>query len=99
MIRCTNCSLNLKIIEVQNTPGPYLANPTQIKVGNSALKTPKNGQLLIESEKKSELEDVCKKISGVCREELESDMPTLKHPRMIVFMYQKTFHLRKQQTP
>jgi len=24
IIKCTNCSLNLKIIKVQNTPGPYL---------------------------------------------------------------------------
>jgi hypothetical protein len=31
---------------------------TEMKVGISALKTLKNGQLLIESEKKSELEDV-----------------------------------------
>jgi hypothetical protein len=35
-------------------------NPTQMKVGISALKTLKNGQLLIESEKKSDLEEVCK---------------------------------------
>jgi hypothetical protein len=43
-------------------------NPTQTKVGISALKTLKNGQLLIESEKKSELEEVCKKINEVCEE-------------------------------
>jgi hypothetical protein len=33
-------------------------NPTQMKVGIRALKTLKNGQLLIESDKKSELEEV-----------------------------------------
>jgi len=60
-------------------------NPTQLKVGTSALKTLKNGQLLIESDKKSELEKVCKKINEVCGEELESYMPTLKNPRIIVF--------------
>ena len=38
-------------------------NPTQVKVGIRALKTLKNGQLLIEWDKKSELEDVCKKIN------------------------------------
>jgi len=60
-------------------------NPTQMKVGISALKTLKNGRLLIESEKKSELEEVCKEINEVCGEELESYMPTLKNPRTIVF--------------
>jgi hypothetical protein len=40
-------------------------NPTQLKVGISALKTLKNGQLLIESDKKGKLEEVCKKINEV----------------------------------
>jgi len=60
-------------------------NPTHMKVGINALKTLQNGQLLIKSEKKSELEEVCKKINEVCGEELESYMPTLKSPRIIVF--------------
>jgi hypothetical protein len=60
-------------------------NPIQMKVGISALKTLKNGQLLIESDKKGALEEVCKKINEVCREELESYMPTVKPPRMTVF--------------
>ena len=36
-------------------------------------------------EKESELEEKCKKINEVCGEELESYMPTLKNPRVIVF--------------
>ena len=59
-------------------------NPSQMKVGISALKTLKNGQLRIDSEKKSELEEACKKINEVCGEELESYMPTLKNTRVIV---------------
>jgi hypothetical protein len=59
-------------------------NPTHMKVGVSALKTLKNGQLLIESETKSELEEICKKIN-VCGEELESHMQTLRKPRIIMF--------------
>jgi uncharacterized protein YjfI (DUF2170 family) len=55
-------------------------NLTQMKVGISALKTLKNSHLLIELEKKSDLEEVCKKINEVCREELEIYMPTLKNP-------------------
>ena len=53
-------------------------NPTQLKVGISGLKTLKNGQLLIESVKKRELEEVCKKINEICGEELECYTPTLK---------------------
>jgi hypothetical protein len=60
-------------------------NPTQMKVRIGALKTLKNRQLIMESEKKSELEEVCKKINEVCREEGESYMPALKNPRIIVF--------------
>lgn len=36
-------------------------NPIQTRSGMDALKTLKNGQLLLESERKSELEEVCKK--------------------------------------
>jgi len=51
-----------------------------MKVGISALKTLKNCQLFIVSEKKSKLEEVCKKINAVCGEELEIYMPELKKP-------------------
>jgi len=60
-------------------------NPVQIKVGISAFKTLKNGQLLIESERKNDLEIVCEKINELCGEELESYTPSLKSPRLIVF--------------
>ena len=60
-------------------------NPTQMKVRIRAHKTLKNGQLLIESDKKSELEDVCKKRKELCGEVLESYLPTIKNPRIIVF--------------
>jgi hypothetical protein len=79
-------SKNNQSAEYTRTLRKSKVNPTQMKVGISALKTLKNGQLLIESEKKSELEEVCKKINEVCGEELESYMPTLKNPRIIVFI-------------
>ena len=60
-------------------------NPVQMKVGISAFKTLKNGQLLIESERKNDLEIVCEKINELCGEELESYTPSLKSPRLIVF--------------
>jgi hypothetical protein len=54
-------------------------------VGIRALKTLKNCQLPIESEKKSEMKEVCKKINEVYRVELESYMPKLRKPRIILF--------------
>jgi hypothetical protein len=60
-------------------------NPAQMNVGVRAPKTLKNGRLLIESEKESELDEICKKIDEVCREELESHIPSLRNPRIIVF--------------
>ena len=66
-------------------------NPAQMKVGISAFKTLKNGQLLIESERKNDLEIVCEKINEVCGEELESYMPTLKSPELILFNVPEDF--------
>ena len=56
-----------------------------MKVGISALKTLKNGQILIESDNKSDLDEVNKRILEGCGEELEGYIPTLKNPRLIVF--------------
>ena len=78
-------SKNSQSAEYTRTLLKSKVNPTQMKVGISALKPLKNSQLLIESEKKSELEEVCKNINEVCGEELESYMSTLKNPRIIVF--------------
>jgi hypothetical protein len=78
-------SKNNQSAEYIRTPLKSKVNKTQMKVGISALKTLKNGQLLIESDKKSKLEEVCKQINEVCGEELESYMPTFKKPRIIVY--------------
>jgi hypothetical protein len=56
-------SKNKQSAEYTRTLLKSKVNPTQMKVGISALKTVKNGQLLIELETKSELEEVCKKIN------------------------------------
>jgi hypothetical protein len=74
-------------------------NPTQMKVGISALKTLKSGELLIESDKKSDLDEVCKKINEICWNELESCMPTLKNPRIIVFNVPEDLPLRTRHKP
>jgi 2,3-bisphosphoglycerate-independent phosphoglycerate mutase len=69
---------------------------TQLKVAISAPKTLKNSQIIIESDRKSKLEEVCKKINEACGEELESYMPTLKNPRIIVLNIPEDITLRMQ---
>jgi hypothetical protein len=78
-------SKNNQSVEYSRTLLKSKVDPTQLKVGISALKTLKNGQLLIESDNKSDLEEVNKRISETCGEELEGYIPTLKNPRLIVF--------------
>lgn len=60
-------------------------NPTKIKVGISALKTLKNGQILIESDKKDELVKISQEIEKSCGNELESYLPKLRNTRLIIF--------------
>jgi hypothetical protein len=78
-------SKNNQSVEYTRTLLKSKVNPTQLKVGISALKTLKNGQILIESDNKSDLEEVNKRIFEACGEELEGHIPTLKNPRLIVF--------------
>ena len=78
-------SKNNQSVEYTRTLLKSKVDPTQLKVGISALKTLKNGQILVESDNKSDLEEVNKRISEACGGELEGYIPTLKNPRLIVF--------------
>ena len=78
-------SKNNQSVEYTRTLIKSKVDTTQLKVGISALKTLKNGQILIQSDSKSDLEEVNKRISETCGEELEGYIPTLKNPRLIVF--------------
>ena len=90
-------SKNIQSTEYIGTLLKSKVNPTQMKVWISALKTLKNGQLLIESDKKCELEEFCKKIDEVCGEEPESY--SQKPQNNGVLMYQKTLLLRTRHKP
>jgi len=73
-------SKNNQSVEYTRTLLKSKVDPTQLKVGINALKTLKNGQILIESDNKSDLEEVNKRISEACGEELEGYISTLKNP-------------------
>ena len=73
-------SKNNQSVEYTRTLLKSKVHPTQLKVGISARKTLKNGQILIESDNKSDLEEVNKRISEACGEELEGYISTLKNP-------------------
>ena len=77
-------SKNNQSVEYTRTLLKSKVDGTQLKVGISALKTLKNGQILIQSDNKSDLEEVNKRIAEACGEELEGYIPTLKNPRLIV---------------
>jgi hypothetical protein len=60
-------------------------NPIEMKIGISSLKSPKNSNLLIESDNKSEVEALCTKINKKCGEELLASTSNLRNPQMIIY--------------
>jgi len=59
-------------------------NPTEIKVGINALKTLRNGKVLIETNTKEELETLDKDINDKCGDRLETHIHKLRHPRLVI---------------
>jgi len=59
-------------------------NPTTIKVGINALKTLRNGRVLIETNTKEELETLGKDINDKCRDRLETHTHKLRNPRLVI---------------
>ena len=59
-------------------------NPTEIKVGITSLRTMRDGRVLIETGRKTEINLLGDKIGEVCAETLVVNMHTLRKPRMIV---------------
>jgi len=55
-----------------------------MKVCIIAFKTLKNGQLLFESERKNDLENVCEEINELCAEEFVSYTLSLEITKLIV---------------
>jgi len=59
-------------------------NPTAIKVGINALKTLRNGRVLIETNTREELETLGKDINDNCGDRLETHTHKLRNPRLVV---------------
>lgn len=59
-------------------------NPTAIKVGINTFRTLKNGNVLIETNSKEEIEALEKDINAKCRGKLEANVHKLMNPRLVV---------------
>ena len=60
-------------------------NPTALKIGVKAMKTLKDGRLLVESGSKEEIEALNKKINEECSQVLESKVTPLRNPNLIIY--------------
>ncbi|PSN51842.1 hypothetical protein C0J52_04758, partial [Blattella germanica] len=56
-------------------------NPTEMKVGVSTLKPLRNGNLLIQSSSKTDMDVICSNINEKCGNELEASGAKLRNPR------------------
>jgi len=59
-------------------------NPTAIKVGINALKTLRNGKVIIETNTKEELETLGKDINNKCGDRLETHTHKMRNPRLVI---------------
>jgi hypothetical protein len=60
-------------------------NPTEIKVGINKFKLLNNGNIIIGTNTKQEIEALEKEIISKCRGELEANVHKLRKPRLIVY--------------
>jgi len=56
-------------------------NPVDMKIGITTFKGLRNGQLLIETQNKTEIDALSKTINEVCGEELKASTPRRRNPR------------------
>lgn len=78
-------SKNNQSTEYMKTLLKTKVNPVEIKVGVNSLKTLRNGQLLIESNKKEDADIICTNINEKCGGELEATVSKKRNPRIIIF--------------
>lgn len=60
-------------------------SPAEIKVGVSSFKSLKNGNILIQTGNKSDMDSICKNINEKCGDEVEANGTKLWNPRLIIF--------------
>jgi len=59
-------------------------NPSKIRVGITTLRTLRNGQVLIKTSSREELEVIEKDINEKCGERLENNAHKLRSPRLVI---------------
>jgi hypothetical protein len=60
-------------------------NPTEIKVGINKFKLPNNGNIIIGTNTKEEIEALEKEITSKCGRQLEANIRNLRKPRLIIY--------------
>jgi hypothetical protein len=60
-------------------------NPIEMKVGISALKTLKDGRILIEVGSKEERERISNRITEKCGKDLEAKIQERRNPRLVIY--------------
>lgn len=60
-------------------------NPTQLKVGVNALKSLRDGRLILESRSKEDIEVLSKEIEVKCGQHIDVNTPQLRNPNVIIF--------------
>jgi len=60
-------------------------NPVHMKIGITTFKGLKNGRLLIETQNKTEIDVLIKRINEMYGEELEASTPKRRNPRLIIY--------------
>lgn len=60
-------------------------NPAEMKVGINTFKSLRDGQVLIETSSKEELESLRTSITSKCGDQLEVNTPKLRNPRLIIY--------------
>ena len=72
-------------IEHMKTLVKTKVNPVDMKIGITTFKGLRNGQLLIETHNKQEIDSLSKTINELCGEELEATTPRRRNPRLIIY--------------
>lgn len=60
-------------------------NPVQMKLGISSFKSFRDGRIMIESEKKDEIDCISQNINTACKDSLEVSVPRLRNPQIVIY--------------
>ncbi|PSN53761.1 hypothetical protein C0J52_06241 [Blattella germanica] len=60
-------------------------SPAEIKVGISSFKSLKNGNILIQTDNKNDMDSICQNINNKCGDEVVANGTKLCNPRLIIY--------------